>query len=146
MTHPPMQFSRKRIITSHILYYCILQETHARNSFPTKSYLDVPQPKTHPSNLSFRLLLTLHVQPFWFWSRMPCSQALWCFAWGRGCRVDINGTGTRHGVAAGDCPSVHTHTIITLQLSRFWPPPPPPRPWLSTYIHHRRSAYVAWNY
>jgi hypothetical protein len=50
--------------------------------------------------------------------------------------VDINDTGTRHGVAAGDCPSVHTehhHLAIISVLG----------PRLSTCIHHRRSAYVA---
>jgi hypothetical protein len=58
------QLSRKIIITSHAQCYSILQDTHARNSFPTKSHLDVPQPKLTPAVSLFDFCQPFIFNPF----------------------------------------------------------------------------------
>ena len=120
MTHRHMQLSRKIIVVSRKQCYCVLLETQARNSFPTKYHL-VPQPKPLLQHL-FSTLLTLHIQPFSSSTRMPSSQALQRFVWGT--RENINDTDTRHGV----CPLSMQAFIITVQLIRLVPPGSVDRP------------------
>jgi hypothetical protein len=89
MTLPSMQLSRKSIITSHTQYYSLLQETHARNSFPTKSHLDVPhpQPKLTPTVSLFDfcqpfIFNPFHPEPECLAARLYGALYVWGWGWG----------------------------------------------------------------
>jgi hypothetical protein len=116
-----MHLSRKIIIASRTQCCSILQETQTRNSFPTKSHLDVPDRNSPPQSLfstfanpSYSTLFILNQNALQL-GFMGLCVCVWS-------RVDINDTGTRHGVAAGDCPSVHTDHHHLAIIPVFAPP------------------------
>jgi hypothetical protein len=94
-------------------------------------------------NLTYTSLLRLHslLQPLFSTFANPSYSTLFilnqnalqlrimmlCRRVGEGrSRVDINDTCVRHGVAAGDCPCVHTHHHHIEIISVLAPPTPPP--------------------